>query len=72
MQNKNQTEGKNEWIQKLIYDKNFDINEQFSSDRLFENLKADAEDTDHLKPFEILIRIYEFSGAFGELSIAFT
>jgi len=63
-------ENNNEWFKKLINDKNFDDKVPFSADRLFENFESAAEDPEHLKPYEFLAGIYEFTRAFGELSSA--
>jgi hypothetical protein len=60
----------NDWYDKLINDKNFDSKLPFNSDRLFDYLESAAEDPEHLKPFEFLGAIYEFTRAFGELSSA--
>lgn len=60
----------NDWFNNLINDKNFDSNVPFDSDRLFDYLEKAAVDPEHLKPFEFLGGVYEFTRAFGELSSA--
>lgn len=65
-----QTDTNNDWFNKLIDDKNFDTNEPFNSDRLFNYLEIAAKEPEHLRPFEFLGGVYEFTRAFGELSSA--
>lgn len=60
----------NDWYNQLIDDRNFNANDPYSHSRLVYYLSRVAEDLDHLKPFELLAGIYEFTRAFGQLSSA--
>jgi hypothetical protein len=63
-------EKSNDWYSKLLNDKNFNSNEPYNYDKLINYFTAITEDLDHLKPFEILAGIFEFTKAFGQLSTA--
>lgn len=66
----NDEEKRNDWYSKLIDDKNFNANEPYNYNRLIDYLTAVSEDLDHIKPFELLAGIFEFTKAFGQLSTA--
>ncbi len=60
----------NNWYKKLIDNRNFNSDEPYNYDRLIGYFSCVTEDLDHLKPFELLAGIYEFTRAFGQLSTA--
>jgi len=66
----NDNEKNNDWYRKLIDDKYFNSDDPYNYNRLIGYFTAVVEDLDHIKPFELLAGIYEFTRAFGQLSTA--
>ena len=64
------SEKSNDWYSKLLDDKNFNANDIYNYERLIKYFTAVSEDLEHIKPFELLAGIYEFTKAFGQLSTA--
>lgn len=68
--NNTENSSSNDWYSKLADDKNFNSSDKYNYDRLINYFTAVTEDLDHLKPYELLAGIYEFTKAFGQLSTA--
>lgn len=66
----NSNDSNNDWYTNLMDDNNFNEKDPYKFDKLIKYFTAVTEDLEHLKPFELLAGIYEFTRAFGQLSTA--
>jgi hypothetical protein len=59
-----------EWRDKVIDSSNFDQKVPYSYEKLIQNLEEANADLEHLKPYQFLSAVYEFTKAFNLLSSA--